>query len=405
MRRNLVNWSAVLAVAVVVALALPAMAETAAPDPADAPKLEAEAAKPAAEAAKPATPKLAPTELAAPGGATLKIGDTAWMKFGTNIQLWADWNQDQATEGYIQNLYLRRMRFNVAGKVVNGVYFYFQTENANLGKAPKALGSGFQTLDAVLEWRLDKAFNIQAGLIYLPMSREAIKGSASQYLLDTSAYATLATGSLQGSSNRDTGVGVRGFLADDHLEYRVLGVQGLRDSTSKYAFRYLARLSYNFLDPELYTVAFTAVSSSYAESNKKILAVGATYDFQRDYELYSADVFWSLPVGDQAKFEGTVWYQKMDGATLTTAIPKQNTFTAEAGWYFKPIKTEPFLRWERKQVSTNNKLDEERYMAGLTYYVWGNGLKLKGAWQSLKFPNDTTKKKTNEFTLAMNVSY
>jgi len=173
------------------------------------------------------------------------------------------------------------------------------------------------------------------------MSREAIKASGSQYMLDTSAYATLATGSLQGSSNRDTGFGVRGFVLDDHLEYRVLGVQGLRDSSSHYAFRYLARVSYNVFDTEIYTPAFTALASSYSQSNKKILALGAAYDTQRDYFLYSADVFWSLPVGKDAKWEGTVWYQNMDGATLTTAIPQQNTFTAETGWYFKTLKTSP----------------------------------------------------------------
>ena len=383
MRRNLGMWSALIAVVVVAGIAVPA----------------------AAQAPAEAAPQLASTVLAAPAGFTLKVGDTAWMKFGTNLMAWADWTQDQATEGYIQNLYLRRARFNVAGKVANGVYFYYQLENANLGKSPKNLAGGFQTLDATLEWRIDKSFNIQAGLIYLPMSREAVKASGSQYLLDTSAYATLATGSLQGSSNRDTGFGVRGFVLDDHLEYRVVAVQGMRDASSKYAFRYLFRAAYNFFDTETYTPAFTAMASSYSQSSKKILAIGSSYDSQRDYELYSADVFWSIPVGKDAKWEGTVWYQNMDGATLTTAIPKQNTFTAETGWYFKTVKTEPFVRWERKQVSSNEKLDEQRTMVGVTYYLSGYNATLKAAWQNLKMPNDPSKITTNEYTLAFNINY
>jgi hypothetical protein len=383
MRRNLGIWSALFVIVGVAALALPAAAQA-----------------PAAPA-----PQLASTELAAPSGFTIKVGDTAWMKFGTNLQFWADWNQDQATEGYIQNLYLRRARFNVAGKVAEGVYFYYQLENANLGKAPKNLAGGFQTLDATIEWRIDKTFNIQAGLIYLPMSREAVKASGSQYMLDTSAYATLATGSLQGSSNRDTGFGVRGFTLDDHLEYRVLAVQGMRDASSHYAFRYLFRASYNIFDTETYAPAFTAMPSSYSQSSKKIVAIGSSYDFQRDYELYSADVFWSLPIGKDAKWEGTVWYQSMDGATLTTAIPKQNTFTAETGWYFKQVKTEPFVRWERKQVSSNYKLDEQRTMVGLSYYLSGYNAMLKAAWQNLKMPNDPAKITTNEYTLALNINY
>ena len=382
MRRSLVTWSAVLAAVV---LAVPAVTQTPAPAPA-----------PAASA-----PVLADTELAAPKGFTIKVGDTAWFKVGGMFQAWADWNQDPATEGYMQNLYLRRTRFNIAGKVTDGLYFYWQTENANLGKSPKSLGTGFQTLDAALEWRIDKAFNIQAGLIYVPDSREAIKSSVSQYLLDTSAYATLATAAMQGSSNRDTGAGVRGFILDDHLEYRVLALQGIRDTGSTYAYRYVSRLSYNVFDTETYTPGFTAIASGYGGTTKKILAIGASYDFQRDFQLYSGDVFLSFPF-KTGRFEGQVWYQYIDGGTLVTALPKQNTATIEGGWYFNDLKVEPFARYERRQYNANDLKDEKRYMAGMTYYVYGNNLNLKGAYQRL-VPNVGTA--TNEFTLAIQMSY
>lgn len=403
MRKNLVNWSLVLAVAVVVDLALPAMAQTPAPAPA-----QAGADKPAAEAAKPAAeaPKLADTELAPPKGMTLKIGDTAWVKFGGNFQVWADWNQDPVTRGYAQNLYLRRTRLNLAGKVANGLYFYYQTDNSDLGKqtsaaSPKALGTGFQTLDAVLEWRLDKAFNIQAGLIYVPMSREAIKSSASQSLLDTSAYATLATAQLQGNSNRDTGFGVRGFVLDDHLEYRLIALQGIRDSSSRNSFRYIGRLSYNFFDKEMYTPSFTSITSSYNGTTRKILAIGTSYDTQKSYKLYSGDIFASIPF-KTGRFETTIWFQSIDGGTWVTALPKQNTFTAEAGWYFEALKTSAWGRWERRQYSANDTKDEKRYWAGLTHYVYGNNLNLKAAYKRLA-PN--VGNSTNEFTLAVQMSF
>lgn len=381
--------SVVLAV-IVVALALPVMAQ------ADLDTGAAEAAKPPTEA-----PKLADTELAPPKGMTLKIDDTAWVKFGGNFQVWADWNQDPATKGYSQNLYLRRTRFNLAGKVADGIYFYWQTDNANLGKSPKSLGTGFQTLDAVVEWRLDKAFNVQAGLIYVPDSREAIKSSGSQSLLDTSAYATLATAQLQGSSNRDTGFGVRGFVLDDHLEYRLIALQGIRDSASNNAFRYIGRLSYNFFDKEMYTPSFTAITSSYNGTKSKILAIGTSYDAQKSYKLYSGDVFASIPFAT-GRFETTVWFQSIDGGTWVKALPKQNTFTAEAGWYFEALKTSAWGRYERRQYSANDTKDEKRYWGGFTYYVHGNNLNLKAAYQRLT-PN--VGNSTNEFTLAMQVNY
>src|ERR1017187_6246064 len=361
------------------------------------------AAKPVAEAANPAAeaPKLADTELPPPKGMTLRIGDTAWLKVGGNLQVWADRNQDPVTEGLAENLYLRGARLKVAGKVANGLYFYWQTDNSNDGKSPKRLGTGFQALDAVLEWRLDTAFNVQAGLIYVPTSREAIKSSATQSLLDTSAYATLATAQLQGNSNRDTGLAVRGFVLDEHLEYRLIALQGTRDSSSNNAYRYVGRLSYNFFDKEMYTPSFTSITSSYNGTTRKILAIGTSYDTQKSYKLYSGDIFASIPF-QTGRFETTIWFQSIDGGTWVTALPKQNTFTAEAGWYFEALKTSAWGRWERRQYKVGDTKDEKRYWAGLTYYVYGNNLNLKAAYQRLS-PN--VGNSTNEFTLALQMSY
>jgi len=44
-------------------------------------------------------------------------------------------------------------------------------------------------------------------------------------------------------------------------------------------------------------------------------------------------------------------------------------------------------------------------MAGLSYYVSGYNAMIKAAYQYLKFPNDPSKIKTNEYTLALNINY
>ena len=102
------------------------------------------------------------------------------------------------------------------------------------------------------------------------------------------------------------------------------------------------------------------------------------------------------------RLEFTTWYQSIDGGKLVTTLPKQNTFTVEAGWYFEALKTAAWGRYERRQYSANDLKDEKRYMAGMTYYVYGNNLNLKGAYQRL-MPNVGIS--TNEFTLAIQMSY
>jgi hypothetical protein len=47
------------------------------------------------------------------------------------------------SEGYAQNLFLRRARLLVGGQVAKNITFFIETDNPNLGRSPKALGSGF----------------------------------------------------------------------------------------------------------------------------------------------------------------------------------------------------------------------------------------------------------------------
>src|SRR6267142_1625810 len=85
--------------------------------------------------------------------ATIKVNDDISFKIGTLIQAWGDSAQDAATNGYANNLFLRRIRLIVGGQVAPNVTFFFETDNPNLGKAPKNLGGGFIRQDALVEWK------------------------------------------------------------------------------------------------------------------------------------------------------------------------------------------------------------------------------------------------------------
>ncbi|HEX9161355.1 MAG TPA: porin [Thermoanaerobaculia bacterium] len=334
-----------------------------------------------------AQPQTAAPKPAAPGPLQIKVSDTVNFRFGLLLQPQADFQENNAG-GTGENLMLRRVRFIASGQLAKPVFFFFQTENSRLGgaigTANKVISTGFQTIDAVAEYRYSKPLNIQAGLIYLPTSREALKSSGSEYMIDVNTYAFTATGALGGTAGRDTGFLLRGYFLGDHLEYRAGAFSGLRDATSRNTFRKIARVQYNFLDTEPY--ALPSYPGAYF-GTKRIVALGAAYDGQHNYRGDTADLYWDLPTGF-GSWLGTLSYMMLDGKNFTSALPKSNIYVADVGAFAKAVKLGPWLRYEQRNFAApNSNKDEKRYWAGLNWYplagAW-NTFNVKAGWSETK---------------------
>lgn len=330
------------------------------------------------------------------GQAMVKVNDNVNFKLGFLIQPQADWTETinatgDGSNGFQQNLFIRRLRFIIGGQVAKNLFFFAETENLNLGKSTQAVGSttgtkspgtGFALLDAVGEWRLAKEFNIQFGELRSPVSREGLKSSPNQLMLDLSAYAFLTSTALQNQSGRDTGVMFRGWFLCDRLEYRSAIVSGLRQPGVKNSPRFVNRLQYNFFDTEVYNMpSYAGVNYG----NKKILAIGGAYDTQGDYRFASADMYLDFPV-PVGSFESTIQYQYANGGTFLTAIPEESTFQIEAGAYFKKLKIAPIARYEQKTFTqtVNEYKNESRFAFGLNYYPYTkseSNFNIKFWWQ------------------------
>ncbi len=218
--------------------------------------------------------------------AIIKVNDNVNFKVGILLQPQADWQEvrnstDTGSGGFQQNLLLRRARLIFGGQVAKNVVFFFETENSNLGKSTqavggaqvaKSLGTGFNVLDAVAEWRIAKEFNIQIGphpVADQPRGSEERPDAGS---CSTGRPTTLPTSAaLQNNSGRDTGAMLRGYFLSDHLEYRGAVFSGFRAPGVKNALRFAGRLQYNFFDTEVYN--FVSYPGGYL-GTKKILAVG-----------------------------------------------------------------------------------------------------------------------------------
>ncbi len=347
----------------------------------------------------------------------IKVNDTINFKLGLLLQSQADFQEvrnatNDASGGFQQNLFIRRARLILGGQVAKNVFFFFETENSSLGKSTqavggatgtKALGSGFNTLDAVAEWRIAKEFNIDFGEILVPVNRWIVTSSSSTFMLDQSAYNLPTSTQLQNNAGRDTGFMLRGYFFCDRLEYRSAFLAGFRMPGVKNAPRFTERLQWNFFDKEVYNLP------SYSGSNlgsKKIMALGAAYDIQGDYRLASADLFLDVPI-DVGSFQSTIAYQYINGGTLFTALPEENTFSMEAGVFIRKAKIAPILRYEQKTFNqtVNVPKNENRFVAGLNFYPYPkaeNNFNIKFWWQRV---NLQTGYATNEFTVQMHVFY
>ena len=363
--------------------------------------------------------------------ALIKVSDSINFKLGTLLQSQADWQEvrnltDDGSGGYQQNLILRRVRLILGGQVAKNVFFFAETENSNLGKSTqpvggaqtaKSLGTGFLLLDAAGEWRIAKEFNIQFGLIRSPISREGLKSTPSQFLLEQSAYNFSTASALQNNSGeRDTGAMLRGYLFCDRLEYRSAFLSGFRVAGVDNATRFTERLQYNFFDTEVYN--FPSYPGSYL-GTKKILAVGGGYDTQNDFRYASADMYLDWPIS-LGSFESTIQYQYINGGKTFSTLPEQNTFQIEGGVFLKDLGIATIARYEQRtftaanvNVSTAPK-NENRVAVGLNFYPFPKtpyAFNIKCWWQRVQLkpgaaPGQTTSGyPTNQFTIQMQVYY
>jgi hypothetical protein len=355
----------------------------------------------------------------------IKVNDNVNFRLGILLQGWADWagQSDAAgnTAGFQQNLFLRRARFMLAGQVAKDVTFFFETDNPNLGKSTqtvaggagaKAPGTGFIVQDAYLEWAIANEFRIQSGLILIPLCRNCNSSAATLLTMDYGTWSFQENTSTQSSVGRDTGFQAKGYLADDHLEYRAGVYSGFRAPGVKNSFRFTGRAMYNVFDVE--KVQF--YPGTYF-GTKKILAFGASYDAQSDYAAYAGDVFFDYPIGGGNGITAQADYIHYDGgatfgdtapaATKSAARLKQDDLYVEAGVFIKSLKLLPFLRYEMQKYAddANKGLNRNKLQAGFGWYPYGANFNIKAGYTRQDAPDNSLVAATNQYTIQVQLFY
>jgi hypothetical protein len=313
----------------------------------------------------------------ASGQIVVEAGDDVNFRLGLLGQFQAESTEDPGADAHTSNLFVRRLRLMFGGQLAKNVTFFVETDTPNLGKTVaggKSIQEATIVQDAYAEFRISDAFAVNAGLMFIPFSRNYLQSAASLLPIDYGAYTYTQSGPTQSSTGRDTGFQAKGYVLRNHLEYRVGVFQGLRDAASNRAFRYAGRVQYNLLDPE---VGFFYTGSYLGK--KKVVSIGGAFDVQSDYRGYAVDLFVDHPLASGA-ITGQFDYNRFGGGTTLRALPRQHDVLFELGYFVAASKLTPFVQIAHRNVADTNAADEMRTSIGISYWWSGHNATIKAAY-------------------------
>ncbi len=306
------------------------------------------------------------------------------LHFGFLAQPQAEWLDTAVNDATVQhtsqNLFLRRIRLIFGGNVSEKWSYFIETDSPNLGKGnpdgTKDAGNVF-IQDVILTWSAGDAFKVDTGELLLPLSHNTQQSAASLLAVDYGPNSFNASTPTDSRTGRDYGIQFRGYPFDKHLEYRLAVTEGHRGVNDVNPFRLTGRVVYYPFDAD---TGFFYLGTGLGA--KKILAIGASYDMQREYKSYAVDAFWDWGfAGGSGVTVQTDWLH-YDGGTFLTSLPKQNTILVEAGYYIKAAAFGPFVQYAKQDFDeetinvgspTASHRNNDKALFGLAY--WGNGHK------------------------------
>jgi len=330
--------------------------------------------------------------------AVIAVGDDVNLRFGVLGQFWADTITDPLTDTTTRNLFVRRVRLITSGEVARHVTFFIETDAPNLGRTVngKNITPAVIIQDAFASFSAGDPLTIDAGLMFVPFSRNSLQSAATLLPIDYGANTFAQSAATQSSTGRDTGFQARGYLVQKHVEYRIGAFQGARDTGSHNDFRYAGRVQVDLLDPEVgffYTGTYLG--------KKRVAAIAGAFDKQENYHAYDADAFVDLPVGAgalSAQFD----YNRFDGGTFLRALPRINGYLAEVGFLIAPVRVTPFLQWTDRDQTATSVGDEHRTSVGAAFWWAAHNANIKAAYTNVSPAVSPTQ---HEFTLQFQLFY
>lgn len=328
----------------------------------------------------------------------LPRGATAQEKI--NIGFWTQaWYQHVEYgkgDNNLNDFMLRRAYLSVKGQPTEYLSFFTHIAVDRLGQdgldnPSMGLGSGLAFRDLWITLKVSESFKIQAGRMYVPLTRNY--GTTSTKALLTTDLSFMQGGIREGifytsKVGRDDGVTVWGNPFDGRFQYRLMVSEGVESSINpEDNLRVVARGVFNLLEPE--TGWFN--QGTYL-GQKKVLSIGAAFDSQnnltlnnepgQDNFIWTVDAFFDHPAGNGSVTAESA-YIKLKNSTQSNSFvqlaPSDDAgfFYIQAGYYCNaPVAVgniQPYFRYET--VSVEQKGNTNFFSGGLNYYLKGHNAK------------------------------
>lgn len=314
------------------------------------------------------------------------------------------------------DMYLRRLRLEMGGKLTKDLKYNFTLEsdkNGIRGKDSSSKGNEVKTLYAYVDYKFADTANLRFGKAKLPYSRVSLSSSSKQLLIErpvtTEAAKKLFDDFYQ------TNAMLHGSFAEGMISYNLATADGwengnylnLKDAKDGKVFKadplYVARV-------EVSPPGFTEKSKSDAHLGEgKHLTFGLSYAAQKSIEYSHFGSTYSATTGKttetassdsegrtlmgadlSAHFGGltlqgeyTAW--KIDYSNAAKAAKEPKGWYAQAGYFIPGVNIEPVVRYEIYDHNSNaaagaDDTEEKDTTIGVNWYGKGHSFKIGANW-------------------------
>lgn len=328
------------------------------------------------------------------------------LNFGFWTQAWYQHVENGKGGNDINDFMVRRAYLSLSAQPLEYLSFFSHIAIDRLGQVgldnpSMGLGSGLTFRDLWITLDLGESFKIQAGRMYVPLTRNY--GTTSTKSLLTTDLSFMQGGIRGGifyssKVGRDDGVTFWGNPFEGLVQYRVMVSEGMEGSANPNDnLRFVGRAVLNLLEPE--TNWFN--QGTYL-GQKKVLSIGAAFDAQNNLTLngqqgkdnftWTVDVFFDHPTGNGAVTAETGFISLLN-STQTNGFaqlaPANNAdfFYFQSGYFFGTSvaggNLQPYFRIEN--ISVDQKDETRFYSGGLNYYIKGHNAKASFDYTVVKY--------------------
>jgi hypothetical protein len=339
------------------------------------------------------------------GGLKFDINEEAKGEIGLWTQVWYqhvsdyDTDDDGRWDDCLNDFMTRRAYLYLKGQVTPYASFFTHVAADRIGQddldnSSLGLGSGVAWRDLWITLNVHEAVKIQAGRMYVPLTRN-YGTTSTKALLTTDLDWT--QGGVRGNIfypskvGRDDGVCVWGNVMEGMGQYRFMISEGVENHTQNPDdnLRLVGRISGNLGEPE----EGWFNQGSYL-GKKRVLAIGLGLDYQEDlvlnskkknYFVWTADAYYDEPManGGVVTVEGALIHIQNgpNGIKWTqhTSGDDASILSLKGGYLFPDEigvgRIQPFLHWEYIKVDERHRDDTAVYGFGCNYFVGGHANK------------------------------